>query len=273
MGEELSEVNARLADLQAKVAELEKNSQGSTPSKSLLAAQAVSQLIILGFCLWAAIVSTINYAEAPSMKTSSMTPQLSTLKNAADDCPVAVHETKLVLQGGALLLQEDDVVDSEGRRRMTDSGYSAIGSPTCRMALTIADNYENGVDHVVIPCQTCGGVKMYPSLSPMMVAEQDDHFSLRGHIGAPLNALYEVHPLASPRAPPLALPAHHYSVAPPPPPDQVLLLTARVRGAAQSALRSGPGADRRGPEPSLPRARPRVGPRAGPRAVGRAHAV
>ena len=204
MGEELSEVNARLADLQAKVAELEKNSQGSTPSKSLLAAQAVSQLIILGFCLWAAIVSTINYAEAPSMKTSSMTPQLSTLTNAADDCPIAVHETKLVLQGGflELSLHEQEAVDSEGRRRMTDSeNYTATGSPTCQMALTIADNYEKGVDHVVIPCTTCGGVKMYPLLSPMMVAEQDDHFSLRGHIGAPLNALYEVRPLASPRAP------------------------------------------------------------------------
>ena len=46
----------------------------------------------------------------------------------------------------------------------------------------------------------------------MMVAEQDDHFSLRGHIGAPLNALYEVRPLASPRVPhpsPLAPRAHH----------------------------------------------------------------
>lgn len=177
MGEELVEVNARLADLQAKVAELEKNSQGSTPSKSLLAAQAVSQLIILGICLWAAIVSTINYAVAPSMKTSSMTPQLSTLKNAADDCPVAVHETKLVLQGGFLELSQN---------------YTAVGSPTCQMALTIADNYENGVDHVVIPCTTCDGAKMYPLLSPLMVAEQDDHFSLRGHIGAPLNALYEI---------------------------------------------------------------------------------
>ena len=160
MGEELVEVNAaRIAELQAEVAELKKNSQGSTPSKSLLAAQAVSQLIILGICLWAAIVSTINYAEAPSMKTSSMTPQLSTLKNAADDCPVAVHETKLVLQGGflELSLHEQEAVDSEGRRRMTDSDYTAVGSPTCRMALTIADNYENGVDHVVIPCTTCDG--------------------------------------------------------------------------------------------------------------------
>jgi len=196
MGEELVEVNARLADLQAKVAELEKNSrsksQGSTPSKSLLAAQAVSQLIILGFCLWAAIVSTINYAEAPSMKTSPMTPQLSTLKNAADDCPVAVHETKLVLQGGVLELQEQKAVDSEGRRRMTDSDYTAVGSPTCQMALTIAENYENGVDHVVIPCTACDGVKMYPLLSPLMVAEQEGHFTLRGHIGAPLNALYEI---------------------------------------------------------------------------------
>ena len=185
------------------------------------------------------------------MKTSPLTPQLSTLQNAEDGCGVAVHETKLVLQGGALLLQEDDVVDSEGRRRMTDSGYSAIGSPTCRMALTIADNYENGVDHVVIPCQTCGGVKMYPSLSPMMVAEQDDHFSLRGHIGAPLNALYEVRPLASPRAHPTPRPSlaprrpsqRWVTLSPPPRPDQVLLPTVRMRGAARLALRSGPGAD------------------------------
>ena len=192
------------------------------------------------------------------MKTSSMTPQLSTLKNAADDCPVAVHETKLVLQGGFLVLQEDDVVDSEGRRRMTDSDYTAVGSPTCRMALTIADNYENGVDHVVIPCTTCDGVKMYPLLSPMMVAEQEDHFSLRGHIGAPLNALYEVRPLASPRAPhpsPLAPRAHHRggSLFRRPRPGQVLPPTVRMRGAARLTLRSGPGADRRGPEPSLPR--------------------
>ena len=203
MGEELQlvQVNARVAELQAEVAELKKN------SKSLLAPQAVFQVLLLGICLWGAIVSTINYVEAPFMKTSPLTPQLSTLQNAEDGCGIAVHETKLVLQGGALLLQEDDVVDSEGRRRMTDSGYSAIGSPTCRMALTIADNYENGVDHVVIPCQTCGGVKMYPSLSPMMVAEQDDHFSLRGHIGAPLNALYEVRPLASPRAHPTPRPS------------------------------------------------------------------
>ena len=271
MGEELVEVNARLADLQAKVAELEKNSrsksQGSTPSKSLLAAQAVSQLIILGFCLWAAIVSTINYAEAPSMKTSSLTPQLSTLKNAADDCPVAVHETKLVLQGGVLELQEQEAVDSEGRRRMTDSDYTAVGSPTCQMALTIAENYENGVDHVVIPCTACDGVKMYPLLSPLMVAEQEGHFTLRGHIGAPLNALYEVHPRPAPH--PSPCPLITFRRPPSTPPDQVLLPTARVRDAAQSALRSGPGADRRGPQPSLPRA----GPRGGPRDVGRAHAV
>lgn len=180
MGEHLVEVNAKLAELQTDVAELKKNSQGSTPSK--FSAQAVSQLLILGICLWAAIVSTINYAEAPSMKTSSLTPQLSTLRNGA----VAVHETKLVLQGGVLELQEQEAIDS------TDSDYTAVGSPTCQMALTIADNYEKGVDQVVIPCTTCGGVKMYPLLSPMMVSEQEHHFSLRGHIGAPLNALYEI---------------------------------------------------------------------------------
>ena len=30
---------------------------------------------------------------------------------------------------------------------------------TCRDALVIADNFENGVDHVVLPCRTCGGDK------------------------------------------------------------------------------------------------------------------
>mmetsp|Transcript_28959 Transcript_28959/g.87676 ORF Transcript_28959/g.87676 Transcript_28959/m.87676 type:complete len:344 (-) Transcript_28959:226-1257(-) len=193
---QLVEASARIAELEAEVAELKRNSQGPVPStslsKSLLAARAVFQVLLLAICLWGAIISTINYREAPSMKTSSMTPQLSTLKNAADDCPVAVHETKLVLQGGVLELQEQKAVDSEGRRRMTDSDYTAVGSPTCQMALTIAENYENGVDHVVIPCTACDGVKMYPLLSPLMVAEQEGHFTLRGHIGAPLNALYEI---------------------------------------------------------------------------------
>ena len=251
---QLVEASARIAELEAEVAELKRNSQGPVPStslsKSLLAALAVFQVLLLAICLWGAIISTINYTEAPSMKTSSMTPQLSTLKNAADDCPVAVHETKLVLQGGVLELQEQEAVDSEGRRRMTDSDYTAVGSPTCRMALTIADNYENGVDHVVIPCTTCDGVKMYPLLSPMMVAEQDDHFSLRGHIGAPLNALYEVRPLASPRAHPTPRPS---------PPITEVGHSFAAPALRSSAATHGPNAKRSPTYPALwPRCRPTV---------------
>ena len=193
-GQELVEVSARLAELQVEVADLKKNSQGSTPSKLLLAVLAVFQVLLLAICLWGAIISTINYREAPSMKTSSMTPQLSTLKNAADDCPVAVHETKLVMQGGFLEIELQDVDGSEGRQRQNYTINAATSVATCRAALLIADNYENGVDHVVLPCKTCGGDKTYPLLSPTMLTEKEDHFILRGHIGEPLNGDYEVPP-------------------------------------------------------------------------------
>jgi len=161
-------------------------------SRSLLAALAVFQVLLLAICLWGAIISTINYTEAPSMTTSSMTPQLSTLKNAADDCPVAVHETKLVMQGGFLEIELQDVDGSEGRQRQNYTINAATSVATCRDALVIADNYENGVDHVVLPCKTCGGDKTYPLLSPTMLTEKEDHFILRGHIGEPLNGDYEI---------------------------------------------------------------------------------
>mmetsp|Transcript_28958 Transcript_28958/g.87670 ORF Transcript_28958/g.87670 Transcript_28958/m.87670 type:complete len:347 (-) Transcript_28958:301-1341(-) len=193
---QLVEASARIAELEAEVAELKRNSQGPVPStslsKSLLAARAVFQVLLLAICLWGAIISTINYREAPSMKTSSMTPQLSTLKNAADDCPVAVHETKLVMQGGFLEIELQDVDGSEGRQRQNYTINAATSVATCRDALVIADNYENGVDHVVLPCRTCGGDKTYPLLSPTMLTEKEDHFIIRGHIGEPLNGDYEI---------------------------------------------------------------------------------
>ena len=125
---------------------------------------------------------TSKMDDEASMRITSQTPELASLRNADDDCPVAVHETKTVLRETLVFGPS-----AGGRRRL------ATTEGACKSPLSVARLYETGVVDVVLPCVTCDGAKSFPVFTPRELKERPDRFVIEGHLGGKFDQLYEVY--------------------------------------------------------------------------------
>ncbi|EOD23247.1 hypothetical protein EMIHUDRAFT_239957 [Emiliania huxleyi CCMP1516] len=162
---------------------------GAASRNLVLSGIAGAVAAALAIALWGSIVSTVAYVEITSkmddeasMRITSQTPELASLRNADDDCPVAVHETKTVLRETLVFGPS-----AGGRRRL------ATTEGACKSPLSVARLYETGVVDVVLPCVTCDGAKSFPVFTPRELKERPDRFVIEGHLGGKFDQLYEVY--------------------------------------------------------------------------------
>ena len=192
---ELSSRITTIATLEAENVKLKAENatlrNGAASRNLVLSGIAGAVAAALAIALWGSIVSTMLSAyveitskmdDEASMRITSQTPELASLRNADDDCPVAVHETKTVLRETLVFGPS-----AGGRRRL------ATTEGACKSPLSVARLYETGVVDVVLPCVTCDGAKSFPVFTPRELKERPDRFVIEGHLGGKFDQLYEVY--------------------------------------------------------------------------------